>query len=112
MRSRSRLQYSTVLRLSARVPAILACYLVLLGGVTLAQQLTLNSNSESGRNYYISPKGNDWNDGSVKHPWATITQAGSRVQPRDTVHLMPGTYPGQIATSASGTADARIVYVS
>jgi len=65
-----------------------------------------------GQNYYISPQGNDRNDGSLKHPWMTIEHAASWLQPGDTVHVFPGVYRGRIATTASGVADARITYIS
>src|SRR6266851_9377432 len=65
-----------------------------------------------GQNYYVSPRGNDRNDGSLKHPWMTIEHAASWLQPGDAVHVLPGVYRGRIATTASGVPDARITYIS
>jgi len=65
-----------------------------------------------GRNYYVSPNGNDRNAGSAKRPWATIEYAATWLLPGDTVHVLPGVYRGRIATAASGVADARITYIS
>jgi parallel beta-helix repeat protein len=65
-----------------------------------------------GRNYYVSPNGNDRNAGSVKRPWATIEYAAMSLLPGDTVHVLPGVYRGRIATAASGVAEARITYIS
>ena len=65
-----------------------------------------------GQNYFVSPKGSDRNDGSLKHPWMTIKHAASWLQPGDTVHVLPGVYRGRIATTASGVADGRITYIS
>jgi len=64
------------------------------------------------QNYYVSPKGNDRNDGSLKHPWMTIEHAASWLQPGDTLHVLPGVYRGRIATAASGVVDAHITYIS
>jgi parallel beta-helix repeat protein len=66
----------------------------------------------SGQNYYVSPKGIDRNDGSLKHPWMTIEHASSWLLPGDTVHVLPGVYRGRIATAASGLLDAHITYIS
>jgi parallel beta-helix repeat protein len=63
-------------------------------------------------NYYVSPKGSDRNDGSLKHPWMTIAHAALLLQPGDTLHVLPGVYRGRIVTAASGVAEARITYVS
>jgi hypothetical protein len=75
-------------------------------------------------NYYVSTSGSDSNDGSAAHPWRTIQHASSLVAPGYTVHVAPGTYnvagPGAyptqityaISTSASGTASARIRFIS
>ena len=65
-----------------------------------------------GQNYYVSPKGSDRNDGSLKHPWMTIERAASWLLPGDTVHVLAGAYRGRIATAASGVPDARITYIS
>lgn len=62
--------------------------------------------------YYVSPKGSDRNDGSLKHPWMTIENAAASLQPGDTLHVLPGVYRGRIVTAASGVAGARITYIS
>jgi hypothetical protein len=77
----------------------------------------------TGGNYYVATNGSDSNDGSACHPWATIQHASSLAQAGWTVHVAPGTYdvsscsyPGgicySISTSASGTASARIRFIS
>lgn len=63
-------------------------------------------------NLYVSPAGSDQNDGSQGAPFRTISAASQQAQPGTTVHVAPGTYVGDIVTRASGTATARIVYVS
>lgn len=74
--------------------------------------------------YYVSTSGSDSNDGSAAHPWRTIQHASSMVRAGYTVHVAPGTYnvagPGAypssvtnaITTSVSGTASARIRFIS
>lgn len=66
----------------------------------------------AGRQYYVSPKGSDRNEGSLKHPWQTIQRAALVVAPGDTVHVLAGVYRGRIDTVASGLVDARITYIS
>ncbi len=66
----------------------------------------------SGTNYYVSPNGNDSNNGSQQSPWATIQHAANVATAGATVHVAPGTYSGAITTQTSGTATARIRFVS
>src|SRR5579884_1251246 len=65
-----------------------------------------------GTNYYVSPSGNDANDGSLDQPFATIQKAATVVTPGSVVHVLPGTYTGPITIRTSGTAQARITFVS
>ena len=46
----------------------------------------------SATEYYVSPKGNDKNTGTVDSPFATLAKAQSMVQPGDTVYLRGGIY--------------------
>lgn len=68
--------------------------------------------SSQKHDFYVAMNGNDASDGSQAHPWATITHAGKIVGPGATVHVLSGTYNERVVTSASGTASARIKYVS
>ncbi|MES2899231.1 MAG: DUF1565 domain-containing protein [Pseudomonadota bacterium] len=63
-------------------------------------------------NYYVSPKGNDSNPGTAAAPFRTLARAASAVKASTTVFVAPGTYEGGFKTSASGTASARIYFVS
>jgi parallel beta-helix repeat protein len=63
-------------------------------------------------NYYVSPAGNNGNDGSQLRPWLTMQHAAKVAQAGATVHVAPGNYSGAITTSASGTSKARIRFVS
>lgn len=62
--------------------------------------------------YYIAPNGSDSADGSAAHPWVTIQHAADSVGAGVTVHVAPGNYPGAIVSRTSGTAAARIRFVS
>ncbi|MBE7170227.1 MAG: DUF4990 domain-containing protein [Williamsia sp.] len=42
--------------------------------------------------FYVSPDGNDNNDGTKAHPFATVQKAQAAVNPGDTVYLRGGTY--------------------
>ncbi|HYG98973.1 MAG TPA: right-handed parallel beta-helix repeat-containing protein [Terriglobales bacterium] len=64
------------------------------------------------KHYYVSLSGRDSNDGSLKRPLATITKAAKLATPGTTIHVLPGTYEGEILTKASGADGRRIVYIS
>ena len=66
----------------------------------------------SARNYYVSSDGDDVNDGSQQHPWATIQHAARAAGASSTVHVAAGSYAGPITTQTSGTASGRIRFVS
>jgi hypothetical protein len=63
-------------------------------------------------NLYVSPSGSDSNAGTLSAPLKTISRAAALSKPGTLVHVAAGTYTGNILTSASGTASARIRYVS
>jgi hypothetical protein len=63
-------------------------------------------------NLYVSPNGSDSNPGSEEEPFRTIMRAAQVVTPGTTVHVAPGMYTGGFKTTASGSAEARIVYES
>src|SRR5579864_5005998 len=67
--------------------------------------------------YWISASGNDSNDGSQAHPWATLQKASSSLSLGSggtIVHVEPGTYTisRTVTTTAHGTATQRITYIS
>ena len=62
--------------------------------------------------YYVSPSGNDANDGSITHPFATIQKAANVAQAGITIHVLPGTYTQPVSSLAKGTAQARITFIS
>lgn len=62
--------------------------------------------------YYVAVDGNNANNGSLASPWATIAYANSQLKACDTLIVKPGTYAASIRTTASGTANCKIRYVS
>lgn len=62
--------------------------------------------------YWVAPSGNDGYPGTMAAPFRTIGRAAGLARPGTTVHVAPGTYTQILKTYASGTASARIRYVS
>ena len=63
--------------------------------------------------YYVSPTGSDTAAGTKAAPFKTLVRAArAATRPGTTVWVAPGTYAGGIKTTASGTANARIYWVS
>ena len=61
---------------------------------------------------YVASTGSDSNAGTQAAPFRTILKASQVAAAGTTVHVAAGSYPGGFVTSASGTATARIHYVS
>ena len=61
---------------------------------------------------YVSPIGSDTNSGSSSAPWRTINKAASVASAGTTVHVAPGVYAERVRSNRSGTASARIRFVS
>jgi alpha-N-arabinofuranosidase len=65
----------------------------------------------SGRDYHVSPQGDDANDGSSARMLRTISAAARRARPGDVITVHEGTYRERITPPRGGTAgDQRIVY--
>jgi hypothetical protein len=62
--------------------------------------------------FYVAPNGSDSNPGTRATPWLTIAHAASVVGGGTTVHVAPGTYTQPVWVRASGSHQARIVFVS
>jgi hypothetical protein len=63
--------------------------------------------------YYLSPAGDDANDGSLAHPWATVTHALTQLTPGDTLQLRQGVYrEHNINLDLHGTAAEPIIIES
>jgi hypothetical protein len=59
---------------------------------------------------YVSPTGNDTNNGSFSRPWATIQHADAVAKPGDTIIVLNGTYRGNVVLASSGTSGEPITY--
>lgn len=87
-------------------------------GVALFTLLTCCS--AAAKHYYVAPTGSDDNPGTQAAPLLTISRADALASAGYTIHVAPGTYQvsapspntAGIQTSKSGTAHARIKFVS
>ena len=88
---------------------------------SIAITLNLTKGETTGNIYYVATTGNDANPGTITQPWRTITYASTKIGPGAIVHVAPGNYvevassdytSKGIWTKASGTASARIKYIS
>lgn len=63
------------------------------------------------REYHVSTKGSDANDGSLARPYRNISQAARAAQPGDIITVHAGVYRERIDPPRGGTSEkARIVY--
>ena len=63
-----------------------------------------------GAELYVSPSGNDKNQGSEKAPFATIGKAALAAKPGDTVKIGPGLYREQITFKKGGKKGAPVTF--
>lgn len=79
----------------------------------LILSLLLISSTVFCREYHVSVKGNDTNDGSASNPFKTISKAVELAQPGDEVIVHAGTYRERINPPRGGESDnRRIIYRS
>jgi Protein of unknown function (DUF1565)/Right handed beta helix region len=64
------------------------------------------------RTLYVAASGSDSNTGTADQPLRTISRAAALATAGTSVSVAAGTYPEAVETSASGTASARIRFVS
>lgn len=79
---------------------------------TTASTTTTSTTTTSTYNYYVATTGSDSNPGTQAAPFKTILKASQVAVPDTTIHVSPGTYTGNFQTTTSGTANARIRYIS
>jgi hypothetical protein len=73
----------------------------------------VSANTTGTLDYYVSTTGSDSSgNGSALKPWATVEHASTLAGPGATVHIAAGSYIGSFKTYTSGTATARVTYVS
>jgi alpha-N-arabinofuranosidase len=86
-----------------------AWLLCILGAATTAYGS--NDQQPPGREYHVSPRGNDTNDGSADKMLKTISAAALLAQPGDVVTVHEGVYRERINPPRGGQSDSkRIVY--
>ena len=71
--------------------------------------------SSTEKEYYVAVSGSDRSSGSRQHPWATLAHASQALvlgAGGTTVHVAPGTYNGDVVTTATGTPTARVRFLS
>jgi parallel beta-helix repeat protein len=62
-------------------------------------------------NYFVAPTGSNANAGTAAAPWLTLQYAANRVNPGDTVNVLPGNYVG-FDLRRSGTPASRISFLA
>ena len=73
--------------------------------------MSLAADVPSGREYHVSPQGNDANDGSAANMLKTISAAARLAQPGDVITVHEGVYRERITPPRGGQSDTkRIVY--
>jgi hypothetical protein len=88
--------------------------------VSLIGLVALLASCAGSRQLYVAPNGADSNPGTRDEPFLTLNRADAAAAPGYTIHVAPGTYkvsaPGMhsagIMTLRSGTAEARIRFIS
>lgn len=74
--------------------------------------LAVGAQAASAATLYVGPTGKDTNPGTAAAPLRTIARAATLARAGTTVYVAPGTYAGGFKTANSGTASARIRYIS
>ena len=60
--------------------------------------------------FYVSPSGDDVNNGSYDSPWRTLEKAADSAKPGDTIWIRAGTYYETLSSCNSGEKDAYITF--
>ncbi|MBV8976368.1 MAG: DUF1565 domain-containing protein [Alphaproteobacteria bacterium] len=79
---------------------------------TATATVTLLSQAQSGRTYYVSTSGSDGNDGSIGAPWRTIQHAADTAAAGDIVLVHGGVYNEHVTLSKSGNPNGYIAFES
>ncbi len=61
--------------------------------------------------FYVSPTGNDSDNGSKENPWKTIGYAANSVKAGDSVFIMAGTYKEHVVFQATGLSGKTINFI-
>lgn len=83
---------------------------ILLVGILFVIQVQACTSEPEKNAYYVSPEGNDHNNGSIKAPFLSISKAVEHLAPGTTLYLREGTYHEEINIEGlKGTEEAPIV---
>jgi hypothetical protein len=63
---------------------------------------------QSRKTYYVSPKGNDSNKGSIQSPWSNIEYGVAQLEPGDTLLIRGGIYRVSIHITKTGSPQGYI----
>jgi hypothetical protein len=66
----------------------------------------------TGKIYYVSPEGDDSNQGTEAQPWQHIQKAADSLTAGDTVYIKAGTYRERVIPQNSGEADKYITFAA
>jgi hypothetical protein len=88
--------------------------------ISLMSLVALLASCAGSRQLYVAPDGADSNPGTRNEPFRTLGRADAAAAPGYTIHVAPGTYKvsaphthsAGISTLRSGTASARIKFIS
>src|SRR5437867_2375289 len=95
-----------------RAHLALATVVVALGAIAIEPALPDYDEADavaSSGAHYVSPSGNDRDDGSLAHPWRTLQFAFDRLKSGDTLFVRGGTYFEHPTASIHGAPTAPIV---
>lgn len=62
--------------------------------------------------YYVSPSGDDADEGSFGKPWRTLSKASAVAEAGDTVFIRGGTYNERLIPANGGTSESPIIFAS
>ncbi len=65
---------------------------------------------ENNQTYYVSPDGNDDNNGSIKSPFKTIQKAADKMEAGDICYIRKGIYRGNVILKKDGVAGKSILF--
>jgi hypothetical protein len=76
--------------------------------------VTDNIDGSGGQNYYVSNRGDDTNDGSIKSPWASLNRVNEQaLAPGDSILFERGShFEGAVTVTASGTERQPITFAA
>ena len=72
-------------------------------------EINENNDDTASTEYYVSPDGNDSNNGSKNSPWRTIQHGLDDLNPGDTLNITAGTYHETLYLNRAGSEGQKIL---